>query len=217
MTLYASVLTLNRSDVQALRITDPYSLHRVVYSLFEDVRTQEEKEKAVRSGILYAERVGNSKERSIVMLSDRLPSSTAFSKNGEGAGTVRSQALPSTFLEHDRYHFKVIVNPTRRDNATKKLVPIRLHSEIEKWFVSRGVKNWGFESTSLVVERVDVLRFSGKNQQALTLSHAHIAGRLLVTDKALFQQSFAQGLGRNSAFGCGLLQLIPATSPFDFN
>ena len=217
MTLFASVLTLNRADVQALQITDPYSLHRVVYSLFEDVRTQDEKAGAVRSGILYAEREGNAKERCIVMLSDRLPSASAVTRHGGSAGTVRSQALPLKFLEHERYHFKVVVNPTRRDNATKKLVPIRLHSEIENWFSSRGAKNWGFEATSLAIERVDVLRFSGKNQQALTLSHAHIGGQLLVTDRSLFQQSFAQGLGRNSAFGCGLLQLVPATNPFDFN
>ena len=39
MSLIASVLILSRRDIKALRITDPYSLHRVVYSLFEDIRS----------------------------------------------------------------------------------------------------------------------------------------------------------------------------------
>jgi CRISPR system Cascade subunit CasE len=32
--MIASVLRLSRSDCKALRVTDPYSIHRVVYSLF---------------------------------------------------------------------------------------------------------------------------------------------------------------------------------------
>ena len=38
MSLIASVLKLDRAAVKALRITDPYSLHRVVYGLYPDVR-----------------------------------------------------------------------------------------------------------------------------------------------------------------------------------
>ena len=43
MSMIASVLHLDRRDIKALRITDPYSLHRVVYSLYDDVRSAEEK------------------------------------------------------------------------------------------------------------------------------------------------------------------------------
>ena len=48
MSLVASVLHLDRRAVQALRITDPYSLHRVVYGLYPDVR--DEASKAARTG-----------------------------------------------------------------------------------------------------------------------------------------------------------------------
>ncbi|HHS8628828.1 TPA: hypothetical protein ACTVA4_000021 [Klebsiella pneumoniae] len=37
--LFASALHLERSAVKALKISDAYSLHRVVYSLFADART----------------------------------------------------------------------------------------------------------------------------------------------------------------------------------
>ena len=49
MTLFASRLSLQRSEIQALRMHDPYSVHRVVYSLFEDVRTEKEKQQSVPS------------------------------------------------------------------------------------------------------------------------------------------------------------------------
>lgn len=45
------VLQLNRTAVQALRVTDAYSLHRVVYSLFDDVRSDAEKAASHTSGI----------------------------------------------------------------------------------------------------------------------------------------------------------------------
>ncbi|TVS17243.1 MAG: type I-E CRISPR-associated protein Cas6/Cse3/CasE, partial [Gammaproteobacteria bacterium] len=37
MNVIASILQLDRRAVKALRITDAYSLHRVVYSLYPDV------------------------------------------------------------------------------------------------------------------------------------------------------------------------------------
>lgn len=43
MSLIASVLYLDREAIKALRVTDPYSLHRVVYSLYPDVRSETDK------------------------------------------------------------------------------------------------------------------------------------------------------------------------------
>ncbi|NOU14960.1 MAG: hypothetical protein HOO92_13515, partial [Methylococcaceae bacterium] len=44
ISMHASVLRLSRSDVKALKITDAYSLHRVVYDLFDDVRSEQQKQ-----------------------------------------------------------------------------------------------------------------------------------------------------------------------------
>ena len=59
MNLIASVLHLDRQAVQALRITDPYSLHRVVYGLYPDVRDAAAKAASQSSGILWADQGGN--------------------------------------------------------------------------------------------------------------------------------------------------------------
>lgn len=113
MNLTASVLQLNRTAVQALRVTDAYSLHRVVYSLFDDVRSDAEKAASHTSGILYADQGGDFQHRTILLLSDRPPAPHIDGRYG----TVRSRPIAEDFLAHPRYRFKVIVNPTRRDSA----------------------------------------------------------------------------------------------------
>lgn len=207
MSLIASVLHLDRQASKALRITDPYSLHRVVYSLYEDVRTDEEKGASQTSGILYADQGGDLHSRQILLLADRMPAECIDGQYGH----VQSKPIADSFLEHDRYRFKVIINPTRRDNASRKLLPVKGREAIGDWFCQRALQSWGFRVSPehLQVGRVDVLSFKGKQQHPITVAQAHIQGQLEVTNRAQFHNSFARGIGRARTFGCGLLQIVP--------
>lgn len=207
MNLIASVLELDRAAVKALRITDPYSLHRVVYSLYPDVREQEAKSGSVPSGILWADQGGDFRSRQILLLADREPAKQVDDRHGE----IRSRLIPTDFLAHDHYRFKVIVNPTRRDSASKKLMPVKGREAVAEWFIERAEASWGFAVSvaHLQIDRLEVLQFKDKAQRPVTLAQAHVQGQLHVTDHAQFQKSFAQGIGRGRAFGCGLLQIVP--------
>ena len=210
--LYASVLHLDRKAIRKQKITDPYSLHRVVYSLFEDIRNDQEKSSNTKSGIVYADQGGDFSGRKILLLSSRLPKI-----DGKGAGRVESREIPSTFLDADQYRFKTMVNPCRRNNATRKLIPVRGRNAIAAWFCERSKKSWGFQvaEKQLQVDKVEVLRFTGKKQHRITIARATLQGVLQVTDRRQFEQSFACGIGRSRAFGCGLLQIVPQTyNPF---
>lgn len=207
MKLIASVLHLDRKAIKALRITDPYSLHRVVYSLYEDVRSAEAKKAGESSGILYADQGGDFSERRILLLADRMPAC-----NVEGQyGQVQSKVIPDGFLDHAQYRFKVIVNPTRRDNARRKLVPLKDRATISQWFCERAARSWGFEVSAehLQVDQVNVLQFQDKQQNSVTLAQAHLQGQFRVTNREQFIHSFAHGVGRGRSFGCGLLQIAP--------
>lgn len=206
MTLIASVLRLDRRAVKALRITDPYSLHRVVYSLYEDVRSESAKSASEASGILYADQGGDFHGRKILLLADRDPADCVEGQYGE----VNSKPIPAAFLEHSRYRFKVIVNPTRRDGASGKLVPIKGREAVGNWFCTKAA-NWGFQVAPehLQVDRLEVMQFSSKHQHPVTMAQAHLQGQLQVTDRDLFRNSFRCGIGRGRAFGCGLLQIVP--------
>lgn len=213
MSLIASMLHLDRRAVKALRITDPYSLHRVVYSLYPDVRTDAEKSQSQASGILYADHGGDHRGRKILMLADRQPAEKVEGQYGE----VLCKHLPAGFLDHKHYRFKVIVNPTRRDSASRKLIAVRGREAIADWFTERAASSWGFaiDRPQLQVDRIEVLQFIDKHQRPVTIGQAHIQGLLHVSDQKQFKTSFTQGIGRARAYGCGLLQIVPVIdNPF---
>lgn len=207
MNMIASVLHLDRQSVKALRITDAYSLHRVIYSLYDDVRDLSQKQQSHASGILYADQGGDYRGRKILMLSDREPMNMVEGQYGE----VKRKSIPDNFLDHQQYHFKVIVNPTRRNNASRNLVPVRGRESIAQWFSERATSSWGFETPlqHLQVDRVDVLNFKDKEQRLVTIAQAQVQGVLRVTDPSMFSESFRLGVGRARAYGCGLLQIVP--------
>ena len=212
MSMIASVLKLDRRSIKALRITDPYSLHRVVYSLYDDKRTDKQKKESQRSGLLFADQGGDYRSRTILLLADRTPAVCVEGQYGE----VLSKSIPEDFLAHSTYHFKVIVNPTRRDSASRKLIPVKGREAIHDWFVERAAQSWGFSVAPehLEIGKVNVLRFNDKRQQQMTICQAHVKGVLSISDRQQFRSSFSQGIGRAKSFGCGLLQIVPLINNF---
>jgi CRISPR system Cascade subunit CasE len=213
MNMVASVLHLDRRSVKALGITDEYSLHRVVYSLYKDIRSPDQKQVSTASGILYADQGGDYRGRKILMLSNREPMEKVDGQHGE----VLSKLIPENFLEHEQYRFKVIINPTCRDSASRKLVAVRGREEVAQWFAQRATASWGFEviPRHLQVDKIEVLQFKDKHLRQVTIGQAHIQGLLRITDKQQFTCSFTQGIGRARAYGCGLLQIVPVIeNPF---
>lgn len=139
--LFASALHLDRAAVKALKISDAYSLHRVVYSLFADARTDREKCSHISSGIAYADGAGIFMKRKILIVSDRPPAAKVDGLYGE----VISKSIPAAFLSHSRYRFQVQVNPVRKDKQTGKRVAVKGRADIAQWFIQRAASRWGFD------------------------------------------------------------------------
>ncbi|WP_127958186.1 type I-E CRISPR-associated protein Cas6/Cse3/CasE [Serratia microhaemolytica] len=211
MTLYVSAIRLDRAASKALKITDLYSLHRVVYSLFDDVRSQTQKQASEPSGIQWVDKGGDQYYRQLVILSDRPP------QLGEH-GIIETKVLPANFLSHTHYRFNVTLAATRRDNRSRKLIPIKGRSAIAQWFIERSAEQWGFvvEPQRLAVGEILVQRFQNKTQQTITLQQANLSGDFTVSDPQRFAQSFRRGVGRGRGFGCGLLQIVPVIEPSIF-
>ena len=201
--MIASILRLGSKDIKTLRITDDYSLHRVVYSLFEDRRSEAEKNASVPSGFLYADKGGDSNGRLILLLSDREPRKPEH-------GVLESKLVDNKFLTFDRYRFEVVINPTKRDNKSRKIIALRDRDEIASWFIYKAPASWGFtvHSPTLQVKNLQVKQFF-KQTHSVTHGGAELSGELEVVDRSLFIKSFQQGIGRGRAFGFGLLQIAP--------
>ena len=201
---YASVLELNRADIKALKVKDAYALHKVVYGLFDDNRSETEKQSSTPSGIIYADKGGDFNSRKILMLSNRKPHQTPQ------FGRVETRLVHSNFLVHQHYIFEVTLNPARRLHATGKVVPIRGRENIEQWFKTHAPSSWGFSvhPDSLQTEQLGVQTFE-KAGRTITHGSAGLKGELTVIDPERFKKSFTQGIGRGRAFGFGLLQIVP--------
>lgn len=190
-----SLLTLcsfSHNDCLKLRLTDSYAIHRTVCGLF---RFEDEPR------ILHADMGFQNGIRRILVLSENPPGSWEY-------GKAETKAIPRKFLECESYDFKVIVNPVRQNAKTRKLEipPGKSGSGIRAWFEGKA-GTWGFEARASQADFwIDRFR---KPSGTVTLAKARIAGSLLVRNRDLFLKSFAGGLGRGKAFGCGLLQLRP--------
>ena len=110
--MIASVLSLSRADAKALKMIDDYSVHRVVYDLFSDERSEADK-KSKSSGFLYADKGWDKDERKILMLSNRKPNEP---KQGELSKFIE---ITDSFLGHSHYRFEVVVNPTKCDGKLR--------------------------------------------------------------------------------------------------
>lgn len=200
--MIASVLHLSRFDVKALDTLNSYKLHKFIYSLFDDIRTEEEKQKSIPSGFLYVDKGSNFHGQKILMLSNRQPNAPTY-------GEISMRKIAANFLDYPRYRFEVVINPTKRESGGGKLIPLRTRENIARWFIEKAPQ-WGFEvkPEHLAVGDVSVKRFE-KEGQTVTQAQAQILGQLTVIDKEKFVKSFQQGIGRGRSFGCGLLQIVP--------
>lgn len=203
---YASVLRLTREDVRVLKVKDAYGLHKVVYGLFDDIRSDAEKQAGVPSGILFVDKGGDFNSKQILMLSNRKPHQTPQ------FGRVETRPIQSSFLSHERYAVTVTINPSKRDKLTGKIQPVKGREAIADWFIRRAKASWGFviHAEHLLIEETTVQNFE-KEGKTVTHGSARIKGELKVIDRDRFIQSFINGIGRGRAFGFGLLQIVPLT------
>lgn len=187
---YLALLVLSLAECRKMRLTDDYSIHRLVMGMFRFERS--------RDRILYADNGVKDARRRILVLSAHAPEPPDF-------GTLEIKKFHDTYLEKEAYRFKIIINTQKRkpDNV---FIPILSKQEIREWFVLKATQ-WGFEPFNVDVINVRKSKFHKPSGTLVTLAKAHLNGALIVKDRELFIHSFYTGLGRGKAFGCGLLQL----------
>ncbi|MDR2178066.1 MAG: type I-E CRISPR-associated protein Cas6/Cse3/CasE [Treponema sp.] len=193
--MIASVLTLSFSDCKAHRITDPYSVHRTVYSLFP--KTDEG-----GRDFLFADKGGGFNRRRILILSKRRPLRPEY-------GSIESREIPKSFLEGNCYGFEIRLNPVKREKGGGKIVPVRGRENLLEWFRAKS-ESWGFavDRESQQIQSSGIQSFEKQDRQ-VTQNAATFTGILKVKDRPLFIKSFEEGIGRGKSFGFGLLEIVP--------
>lgn len=136
-----------------------------------------------------------------------------------------SKPIPKSFLEHDRYQFSLLANPTRKVKSERnakngKRIPITHREDRElpdgktepgllTWLQRKGTQH-GFTFDEREVRTTPRPRqwFLKKGNAGLHTA-TEFAGRLTVTDREAFRTAALNGIGSAKAFGFGLLCLAP--------
>ena len=200
--MFLTRLTLTLKDYRQFRITDDYSIHRVVYSLFPKADEP--------NRILYADRGLKDGFQTVFILSETRPVPLS-----DWPLRFETKPVEPGFLRHARYSFEIVLNPVRKDSKTGKLKPVIGESNLREWFLEKAAAN-GFQLTPedeahLVIHVRSVQKFCQRLQPDKNVTHHQVvfSGTLTVTDPERFRQAFEQGIGKAKAFGFGLLQLVP--------
>jgi CRISPR system Cascade subunit CasE len=110
----------------------------------------------------------------------------------------------------DRWQFRLCANPVKSqliEGQRGKVIALAGTESQKEWLCKAASKN-GFVLESFDVVQTEWKRFSkGSARRLVTIHMVTFAGILRVTDVAAFRKALTEGIGREKAYGCGLLTI----------
>jgi CRISPR system Cascade subunit CasE len=217
LTLSRARLAIGRGGGEAeRRSTAPYLVHQAVADLFGDRDDR---------GYLYritAERPGTAE----VLVLSRVPplaSERVASPTHRRAERVESKPFAPALRPGQSLDFEIRLNATRvvtdRTTGSKHRTDVweavwradretpRTPHEVYGDYLRRKLEGAAELGSARVIERGEVRARRGDRREAIRFVAANLIGTLRVTDPASLLEVVATGIGREKAFGCGLLCL----------
>ena len=194
---------LDYETAARLRLRDVYAWHQLVWRAFPG------RDGETRDFLTRLEHRDRERRFRLLIVSPRPPVRPEVWPDDPEAWQTRE--IKPAFLAHRRYRFQLRANPTKRDNASRKRVPLRLPEEQRAWLKRKGEQS-GFvvDESSLRIIPEGREWFRIEKQERTGIHHAvEFEGILAVVDPAAFQAAFARGIGSAKGFGFGLLALVP--------
>lgn len=160
-------------------------------------------------------------KRYLLIISEEKPDLSLLSKYGVlgTAETKDYEPFLSKISENKDYNFRLTANPVHRvtKNGQKNghIYPHITVQQQKEWLISRA-KRCGFEILQNkagfyqfdIVNRAWPVLFH-KGNKRVKLSQVSFEGKLKVTDLSLFKHSLTCGIGKEKAYGMGMLTVIP--------
>lgn len=110
----------------------------------------------------------------------------------------------------DRWQFRLCANPVKSQmvqGQRGKVVALAGTESQKEWLCKAAIKN-GFSMESFDVIQTVWKRFpKGSARRLVTIHTVTFAGILCVTDVNAFRRALTDGIGREKAYGCGLLTI----------
>lgn len=151
----------------------------------------------------------------LLILSEQIPDVSGmveqFGVPGATGETLPYEKLLCRITEGSRWHFRLVANPTVRKQGK---VMAHITPKYQKnWLLTRA-ERLGFALTEeeFLVTGSRWYRFNKKKEDAnkVSLLAATYEGTLTVLDAERFKQMLCEGIGREKAYGMGLLTIVRA-------
>lgn len=154
----------------------------------------------------------------ILLLSEDIPDLNGFcSQFGtqlSDCETKNYDALLQKLEKDSVWHFRITANPTKslsngNQNERGKIVAHTSVKYQKQWLCDKAVKN-GFEISENSFEAVSSkwYRFKKNNKNNVSLLSVTYEGLLKVTDTEMFKNALINGIGREKAYGMGMLTVV---------
>lgn len=108
-----------------------------------------------------------------------------------------------------KYRFRLTANPTRKNVHDGKVYPHVTIEQQKKWLLDKAETS-GFSLSDVdfdVVSRDHATLYKGRKR--IRLSRVSFEGVLEISDLNKFKETLIHGIGREKAYGMGLLTVIP--------
>lgn len=106
-----------------------------------------------------------------------------------------------------RYRFRLTANPTKRLSENHKRVALTQPEECVKWLQCQGEK-YGFLLQGVQITYHDTPLLRRKGSQPTRLNRIVFDGQLTVTDPPKLRLAMTEGIGREKAYGMGMITLM---------
>lgn len=209
---YISQIVLDPKNANTLAaIRNPYLFHGAVENAVNVPGLE-------KSGRILWRRDGDR----ILVVSETKPDLSHMETQFHGIGMTKEYLLPEDVKEGDRFFFRLLANPCRTCNITDKKTgkPKRIRAAARtdasqmSWLMDKAEHN-GFAVKNhevILVRSFWESLIRHHDDPPVQFQVAQYEGYLTVTDADLFRKALYQGLGKEKAFGCGLLSIIRGES-----
>ncbi|MEW1637485.1 type I-E CRISPR-associated protein Cas6/Cse3/CasE [Streptomyces sp. NPDC093801] len=228
--VHHTLIELDLNHPRTARVlADAHELHRLVMSsMFRHWVTDGTPNARALMGVLHTSAVDLAQRTLTLIVQSQVPPDTHALPRHMLAAPAQSRIVTLTVKAGQQYLFRTTVTPAvygphngrrTRDRPTDTSPAAAL-----TWFTQRLQPDPAVDYDRHPLIGADTRREDLKARQLPTLTghkpgqtvvvaRSEIQGRLTVTDPAAFARTLTQGLGRQRAYGCGLLLVQPLPAP----
>lgn len=140
--------------------------------------------------------------QSVLLVSEDEPDEEALGKYGKVTTKSYDRFIDNISPERP-YQFKLVANPLQNDIKDRR-IPCHGNKQRLEWLKKQG-KRYGF---TVIQAKITGYKENKIRKHGFTVKSVTFEGILQVTDTKKFSQALAQGIGREKAYGCGLMTIM---------